>query len=514
MRQPLLRVGFDELVVDNFAGGGGASTGIAEAIGRDPDIAINHDEEALAMHAANHPGTRHLHESVWDIDPTKVCGGKPVALAWFSPDCTYHSIARGGKPHRDRNRARRVRGLAWVAVRWAKAVRPRLIAVENVQEFEGWGPLLPSGQPDPARRGSSFGRWCSSLRNLGYNLEFRTLVACDHGAPTSRKRLFVIARRDGEAVVWPKASHGPGTAKPFRTAAECIEWDIPCPSIFERERPLAENTLRRIARGIRRYVVESAAPFIIPMTHTQRGWRADSILEPVRTVTGAHRGELALCAPTLIQRSWGERPGQAPRCMDIGKPLGTVVGGGVKHALVAAFLARHYGGHQNDGQDARRPMHTVTTIDHHALVTSHLLKFYGTSSDGAPVSEPMPTVTANDRGGGHIAEVRAFLMAYYRTDNDAQLGLPLQTIPTHDRFSVVVVAGAEYVISDIGMRMLTPRELFRAQGFPDEYRIDQGADGRRLTKTAQTRLCGNSVPPPVARAIIEANLGTLEAVAA
>lgn len=485
VRPPILRLVFADL----FAGGGGTSTGIELALGRSPDLAINHDPEALAMHERNHPTTKHLCESVYDVDPKKACAGRECGFAWFSPDCTFHSKARGGKPYRDRNKARRRRGLAWVAVRWAKAVKPRVLFVENVEEFQDWGPLGEDGRPDPSRKGETFRKWVAQLRNLGYAVEWRELRACDFGAPTSRKRLFVIARRDGLPIVWPVPTHGRGRPKPHRTAAECIDWSIPCPSIFTRGKPLAENTLRRIARGIRRYVVESREPFIILLTHHGER-RTHPLTEPLPTITAAHRGEFALVSPTLVQTGYGERDGQAPRSLDLHKPLGTIVAGGAKHALVAAFLARHYGGNENDGSQMQFPMHTITTQDHHALVTATL-------GDKAPT------------------EVRAFLVKYFGNEKDGQqLGLPMGTITTKDRFGLVTVAGIDYVIADIGMRMLTPRELFRAQGFPDSFEIEQGANGVRLTKTAQTRMCGNSVSPPCAAAIVGANILTVNEAAA
>jgi len=339
---------FDELIVDNFAGGGGASTGIAAALGRAPDLAINHDPEALAIYRANHPDTQILCEDVFDVRPKVVTGGRVVGLAWFSPDCTYFSKARGSRPHRDKNRARRRRGLAGVVLKWAAQVKPRVICVENVEEFKDWGPLAADGQPDPARRGESFARWCSRLRNLGYVVEWRELRACDFGAPTSRKRLFIVARCDGKPIAWPTPTHGPGRAQPFRTAAECIDWSIPCPSIFDRKKPLAEATLRRIARGIKKYVIDAARPFLVPVTH-QGGDRVYSADEPLRTVTGAQRGEQALIVPTLIQTGYGEREGQAPRVLGLEKPMGTVVAT-QKHALVTAFLAKHYGGGESGQQ--------------------------------------------------------------------------------------------------------------------------------------------------------------------
>ena len=480
-----------ELIVDLFAGGGGASTGIELALGRHVDIAVNHDPEAVSLHQANHPQTRHYVSDVFEVDPRAVCGDQPVGLLWASPDCKHFSKAKGGKPV-----SKKIRGLAWVVVKWAKVVRPRVICLENVEEFQTWGPLADDGRPCPDCKGLTFRRWVGQLRALGYAVEWRELRACDYGAPTIRKRLFLVARCDGAPIVWPAPTHGPGL-RPHRTAAECINWSLPCPSIFERERPLAPATLRRIARGIKRYVIEAARPFIVPVTH-QGDNRVQAIDEPLRTVTSARRGEFALASPTLIQTGYGERAGQAPRVPGLDKPLGTAVAG-QKHALVAAFLAKHYGGVV--GSDLRDPAATVTGVDHHSLVTSHLAKLRGTSNS-AGTDEPLATVSA---GGMHHAEVRALLLAYYGTDQDAQLGRPLPTATTHDRFGLVTVAGQDYLIADIGMRMLQPRELYRAQGFPESYAIGRGADGRVLSKAAQVRMCGNSVCPPVAAALVMAN---------
>lgn len=492
-RPPLLRLHTDELIVDSFAGGGGASTGIERALGRSPDIAINHNAEALAMHAANHPTTRHYCESVWDVDPLDVCAGRRVGLAWFSPDCKHFSKAKGGKPVE-----KAIRGLAWVAVKWAKTVRPRVIVLENVEEFADWGPVLEDGRPCPMRKGHTFRRFVRQLSNCGYTVDWQEIRACDYGAPTIRKRLFLVARCDGEAIVWPAPTHGRGL-QPYRTAAECIDWSIPCPSIFERERPLAENTLRRIARGVQRFVVEAAEPFIVRIGHTGHGdsGKVRGVSEPLSTVTS--KAEHLLVSPTLVEIGYGEAPGQAPRAPGLGKPLGTVVAGGRKHALVAAFLAKHYGGVV--GSPLTDPMHTVTATDHNALVTSHLLKLRGTCKDGQPVTEPMPTICA---GGTHVAEVRAFLLAYYGTEQAPRLGGPLPTVTTRDRFGLVTVHGIDYAIVDIGMRMLEPHELYRAQGFPPEYRIDIEHQGKRLSKAAQVRMCGNSVCPPAAEAIVAA----------
>lgn len=455
-----------ELVIDLFAGGGGASTGIEQAIGRPVDVAINHDPQAVALHQANHPQTRHYVSDVFEVDPLAVTDGRPVGLLWASPDCTFHSKARGGKPHRDRKQANKRRALAGVVVRWAKAVRPRIIHLENVEEFQHWGPLDASGQPCPRRKGSSFRRWVASLRNCGYEVEWRELRACDYGAPTIRKRLFLIARCDGQPIVWPAPTHGaPGSLPvrqkkllPWRTAAECIDWDVPAPSIFERARPLADATCRRIAAGIVRYVINSGEPFIVTNT---TGHPGAPVSQPLRTVTTAGN-----------------------------------------QALVAAFLAKHYTGVV--GSELREPIGTVTSVDHHSLTTAHLITIDNQSSAGghSPADSPLKTTVTENLH----ALVQAFLTAYYGSDADGQpMGEPLRTVPTRDRFGLVMVQGQPYAIADIGLRMLTPRELYRAQGFPPDYIIDRGADGRALTKTAQVRMCGNSVCPPMARALVLAN---------
>lgn len=541
------------LLIDSFAGGGGASLGIEMALGRSPDIAINHDPEALAMHVANHPSSRHYQTSVWDVDPIEACAGRPVDLMWLSPDCTFHSKARGAKPFRERDPARRRRGLAWVAVRWAKTVRPRVIALENVEEFADWGPLLDDGRPCPQRRGLTFRRFVKQLQNLGYAVDWQELRAADYGTPTTRKRLFLIARCDGGEIVWPEPTHdqyGRGGLAKWRAAAECIDWSLPCPSIFDRDRPLAENTLRRIARGIQRFVIDAAEPFIIPVTH-HGDTRGQSTREPLRTVTAAQRGEHALVtpfvaslahgdharspgirctgiddplrtihagggnhaliAPFLVPR-YGERPAQTPRTHDMVAPMPTIVPDSNQGALVAAFLAKHNGGHEATGTPLNRPTDTITARDHHSLVASHLIKLKGTARDGQPVDTPLHTVQA---GGNHYAEVRAFLIKFYSEGGQWQdLREPMHTIPTKDRLGLVTIHGEPYAIVDIGMRMLQPRELFRAQGFPDSYVIDPMFNGRTLTKTAQVRMCGNSVCPPVAAAIVRANVAVIEREAA
>lgn len=689
----------NELIVDNFAGGGGASTGIEMATGRSVDIAINHDENAIAMHETNHPDTLHYCESVFDIDPVAATSGHPVALAWFSPDCRHFSKAKGAAPVK-----KEIRGLAWIVVRWALKMRPRLIPLENVEEFKTWGPLVTDADgndyPCPERAGETFAAFVSIMSTgvsadhpalaeccevlgievgsedhqrmvagLGYDVDYRELRACDYGAPTIRKRFFMLMRCDGKPIVWPEATHGDpkslevqnGKLKPWRTAAECIDWSIPCPSIFERKRPLAENTLRRIVRGLQRFVLDSPAPFIVKCNHTSTKtiydcFRGQSLGEPLQTITKTHG--YALVAPHITKFRTGttgqecdepistitagssDRPGGnghalgmveatltpfiagaggseyqgKPRVADqplhtvlkeshaalvtpyiarIGQtgfggdrmaygakdplttvtskaehllvapviarqfgasvghgadePNGTITaGGGGKSQLVSAFLAKHYGGnYSGPGVGMDEPVHSVTTVDHHAviaanlltigygerpgqpprvqdiekplgtvvaakkhaMVTSHLVKLRGTCKDGQTVAEPMPTITA---GGLHIGEVRAFLLKYYGNEREGlNIEDPLHTVTSRDRFGLVTVAGIDYQIVDIGMRMLQPHELYAAQGFPEWYIIDQDYKGKKYAKDKQVARCGNAVPPPFAEALVRANLPEL-----
>jgi DNA (cytosine-5)-methyltransferase 1 len=471
-----------ELIVDSFAGGGGASTGIELALGRSPDIAINHDAAALAMHIANHPASRHFVEDIRAIDPSEACQGRPVGLAWFSPDCKHFSKAKGGKP-----RDKAIRGLAWVVVRWARAVRPRVIILENVEEFKTWGPLDENGNPIKARAGETFREWLGQIQRLGYHVEYRNLVAANYGTPTTRKRFFLIARCDGHPIVWPSPTHGKGCPEPWRPAADIIDWSIPCRSIFGRRKPLADNTLARIAAGVRRYVIESARPYIISH-YGQSVGRALS--QPLPTVTAGGQGHQGLVCPTLIQTGYGEREGQAPRCLDIRKPLGTVVAGGAKHAVVAAWLTKHYTGVVGQTLDA--PLGTVTARDHHSLTVARL-----------------GSATADRR-----AEVRAFLVKYYSSSGQQQsLFDPLHTVTVRPRFGLVMIEGKAYEIADIGMRMLQPHELFAAQGFPADYVVDipDRGDGKPLTKKDKYALCGNAVCPQVAAAIVRANSYAAEA---
>lgn len=625
-RPPELRIALDadEITIDNFAGGGGASTGmdlVLDEIGRHVDIAVNHDAEAIALHKANHPHTEHYVEDVFHIDIVKACRGRRVGFAWYSPDCSHHSKARGGKPFRDRDKSRRIRGLAWVIIKQAKellaaGLGPRIIAIENVQEFASWGPLDDENKVVAAKKGFTFRRWWRQLQNLGYALDMWVLRGCDYGAPTTRERLFILARRDGLPIVRPKPTHGAGRERPWRTAADCIDWSIPCPSIFARKRPLAENTIRRIFEGIRRYVVDCAEPFIVPVNHSDpKGNRVHGVDEPLRTITASRRGDFAvsvpvivrigqtggngayakdvrdplttvttkaehlLVEPLLVRAAHGEREGQAPRARSVQLPLPTIVTTDNGAQLVAPVLTKHYGGHppsrshnvdrpldtvvasgtrhsvsaaylakQNGvgekivkGQALDEPVHTITTKDQKAVVTatlmtnntnnviatSHLLKFKGTSAAGQPVTDPLHTVQAE---GNHYAEVRAFLVKYYSEGGQwGSLNDPMGTITAKDRIGLVTVRGEDYVIVDIGLRMLTPRELFLAQGFPEDYKIDvplehgvrkalaerrksrvveaARREGRFISKTAQVRMCGNSVCPQAAAAVMAAQLG-------
>lgn len=405
-RPPQLRLSLDsELIIDNFAGGGGASMGIEQALDRSVDVAINHDPEAIAMHEANHPHAEHYVSDVFEVDPVEVCKGKPVALAWFSPDCKHFSKAKGGKPVN-----KKIRGLAWVSIKWAKAVRPRVIILENVEEFQDWGPLLDNNKPCPDRKGFIFRTFIAEYKKLGYQVEWKELRACDYGAPTIRKRLFLIARSDGLPIIWPTQTHGEGKhLEPYNTAADCIDWSIVCPSIFLNKeeakqygvkRPLAERTLDRIAKGIKRYIIHSKTPYSVP------------------------------------------------------------------------FITEHAN---------------------------------GSSQRNMPIDEPLRTICAQIKGG-HFALVTAFLIKYYGADQDPRLEHPMHTVTSKDRFGLVTVSNQDYQVKDIGMRMLAPRELYRAQGFPDEYIINPKINGKRLSKKAQVRMCGNSVSPVIAKALVEANV--------
>lgn len=611
----------DEIIVDNFAGGGGASTGIELATGRVVDIAVNHDPDAILMHKTNHPHTVHYQASVWDVDPEEVCAGRPVGLAWFSPDCKHFSKAKGGKPV-DKN----IRGLAWIALRWAGTVRPRVIILENVEEFQTWGPVR-RGRPVKSKTGQTFRKWVAQLEALGYTVEWRELVAADYGAPTTRKRFFLIARCDGRPVVWPEPTHAPadseevkaGRKKPWRSASEIIDWSLPCPSIFDTreevkekygliaQRPLRPNTMRRVARGVDKFVIKSANPFLVvvnhagefrgqevggplqtitakhgygvtkpvmaPLTmHNNENAAGTAITEPVNTITGTGAGgHQMLITPTLAAIG---QTGGGDRCRSVEEPTHTQVskaeecvvcpamiqyhteqtervrGQAVtdpimtidasnRYGIAAASLAKYYGNDQH-GQDAVEPMHTITAKDreavtmatlteyhgtstgqdmgdpmhttlskpHQALQTAHMVKMKGTNL-GGPVQEPVQTITASGTHHGLVitkvekaapgADLQRWPLIrealnkycdYHLADNEVILFL---------------IDGAWYFMADIGLRMLTPAELYRANGFPTDYIIERDYQGNTYGKTKQVARCGNAVPPPFATALVRAN---------
>lgn len=538
-----------ELIVDLFAGGGGASKGIELALGISPDIAINHDRLAVQMHARNHPKTRHYCQDVWSVQPNHVTGGRPVGLLHASPDCTHFSKAKGAKP-----KDGKIRDLAWVIVRWAEEVRPRVITMENVEEFKTWGPLDKDGKPVDCQKGATFRAFVNRLKRLGYRVQWRELTAYEYGAPTIRKRFFLVARCDGAPIVWPNPTHGrpddarvvAGELAPWRTAAEIIDWSIPCPSIFLTpeeagalgvKRPLADNTLRRVAKGIQRYVLDAAEPFIVacnhggnpsfqgqdinsplwtvtgkpssalvtPFVRTYYGqkregeFRGQGLDEPLRTQTTENRH--ALVSPTLVGcggPAYGGRP------VSVDKPLGTLTTENHR-AVATATLLRQFGASIGQGMDAPAPTVMPGGMGKTQLLTASCCKLRGTNT-GHDAREPLHTVSA---GGTHHALQVAHLMSYYGNERDGRdVAAPLGTVTARDRHGLVTVdiCGATYVLCDIGLRMLTPRELYRAQGFPDTYIIDFITDnGKPLPKAAQVRMCGNSVPPPVYAALVAAN---------
>lgn len=556
----------NEIIVDSFAGGGGASLGIFQALSRHPDVAINHDEAAIVMHAANHPKTRHYTEDIWKVKPHHVTGGRKVGLLWASPDCKHFSRAKGSKPVE-----KKIRSLAWVIAKWAAESKPRVIILENVREFEDWGPLVPrwecgecdwkgtEGQatlvrtrrrcprcesnvllkkttdmvPDPSRKGLTFKKFVSRFESLGYKVEWRVLNAADYGAPTHRRRLFLVARCDNKAIVWPDPTHGDPEKskdlKPWRTAAECIEWSLPCPSIFDRSKPLAEKTMRRIALGIKRYVLENQKPFIVCCNHSGDGFRGQGLDKPLCTIA-ASRDAHGLVTPFIARIGQGNANGNLTN--DIKEPLRTVVSKN-EHLLVAPFLSRFYG--QSVGQDCKEPLPTHSVKTHTALVAAFLAKHYG-GVVGCPADKPLPTTTARGTqnqivaanlihlnhggkqdssveepmrtamsGGNHAALVYSFLVKYFGTAIGQTIDEPMHTVTGKDRFGLVTVniKGETYVITDIGMRMLTPRELARGQGFPDSYILTG-------TKTSQVARIGNSVAPVVAKVLAKANCSDMK----
>ena len=545
-----------ELIVDNFAGGGGASTGIELATGYSVDIAINHDPEAIKMHKENHPNTKHYCENVWAVDPVKACKGHPVALAWFSPDCKHFSKAKGGKP-KDKN----IRGLAWVACRWAGLVRPRVIMLENVEEFKTWGPLGRRHHPIKAKQGKTFEKFVQQLTDLGYEVEFRELVAADYGAPTMRKRFFMIARCDGKPIVWPEPTHAPadsdevkaGLLKPYVGAYTQLDFSLPCPSIFDTSeeikekygiravRPLAPKTMERIARGLKKFVLDNPEPFIVPIGYGERKGQAPrvhDIEKPLPTIVGSGKHYLCepklapylsvnrenhfgsdmrepvhtitannqhmLMTPTLIQYHSETAQGEV-RGQTIQDPIMTVDGSN-RYGLVTSFIQKYYGGnYQGNGSDIKEPLHTITTLERNAMCAVNLIQM-NNHCDGRDVKEPIPTITAGD---GHFGEVRAFLIKYYGQGTGQDIKAPLDTVTAQDRFVLVTINGVDYQIVDIGLRMLEPRELYGCQGFPDDYIIDHDYTGKTYPRSEQVRRCGNAVCPPIPAALVRANLPEL-----
>ena len=542
----------DEIIVDNFAGGGGASTGIELAAGRPVAIAINHDPDAILLHRTNHPFTEHLQASVWDVDPVAVCRGRPVGLAWFSPDCKHFSKAKGAALV-DRN----IRGLAWIVLRWAALVRPRVIMLENVEEFQTWGPVR-KGKPVKSKAGQTFRKWKQQLSDLGYAIEHRELVAADYGAPTTRKRFVLVARCDGKPIVWPEPTHGQrdseavkaGKLLPWRSAAEIIDWTIPGYSIFDSKqeilerygvkvvRPLAENTMRRVIRGVDKFTIQSGKPFIVPTGYGERKGQAPRVHDienPVSTVVSTVKQ--ILVSPNLIQ--YHTEQTENVRASGLNVPINTVDASN-RYGLTCANLVEYYG--NGVPLDLSEPMHTVTAHDREALVSAHIQKYFdgGYKGCGDRADAPLSTVTASQRHGvcaAHIAEFKG-------QDIGQSVASPLRTITAsagefaqcrawlakadgrylghwpeirellnrhcgyrlkEDEVILLIIRGIAYYISDITLRMLTPRELYNAMGFPPDYIIDRDYMGNAYGKTKQVARCGNAVCPPLAEAMVRAN---------
>lgn len=544
----------EEIIVDNFAGGGGASTGIELACGRPVTIAINHDPDAILMHKTNHPYTEHYQASVWDVDPREVCRGRPVGLLWASPDCKHFSKAKGGKPV-----DKKIRGLAWIALRWAGTVRPRVIILENVEEFQTWGPVR-RGKPVKARAGETFQKFVRQLAALGYDIQWRELVAADYGAPTIRKRFFLVARCDGRPILWPKRTHAPadspevqaGLLEPWRSAAEIIDWSLPCPSIFDTkeeiraryglaaQRPLKPNTLRRVVRGVDKFVIKSANPFLVVVNHAGE-FRGQEIVDPLQTITAKHGYGVASPAmvpwtvtnttnstghpvnePIDTARTGGgggqmflgasmiqyhTEQSEHVRGQKITKPIMTIDAAN-RYGLTAATLVKYYGTDQH-GQKIQDPLHTVTAKARGALMATHLVKMKGTNL-GGPMSEPVQTITA---GGGHFGVVTTVVV---KAEPGANLkhwpeirGLLNTYCGYHlgpEDVILFEIGGAAYFMADIGLRMMIPRELYAANGFPPDYIIDRDYLGNAYGKSKQVARCGNAVPPPFATALVRANL--------
>lgn len=580
---------FDEIIVDNFAGGGGASTGMELAAGRPVAIAINHDIDAILLHKTNHPYTEHLQASVWDVDPVAVCKGRPVGLAWFSPDCKHFSKAKGAALV-DKN----IRGLAWIVLRWAALVRPRVIMLENVEEFQTWGPVR-KGKPVKKKAGQTFRKWKQQLSDLGYEIEHRELVAADYGAPTTRKRFALIARCDGQSIVWPERTHAPrdsqevksGKCKPWRSAAEIIDWSIPGYSIFASKeeikeqfgvnavRPLAKNTLRRVIRGVDKFTIKSGRPFIVPMGYGERAGQAPRVMDvadPVGTVVA--KDKFGICqpvvAPFVVQQKF------ANEAQDIERPLTTVTAVGA-HELVQPIMAPITLSNTGEsvGSPANEPVHTIRSAGGQLLTAANLIQYHTEQTENVRASgldAPIQTVDASNRYGLACAN----LVEYYSSGRPLNVDEPMHTATSHDREAVVaahvvkfkgqelgqrptdtlntitavneyadcrtvlvkvdgcanlgnwpkvrdllnehcgydlaedellllIIGGIHYFIADITLRMLTPRELYNAMGFPEDYVIERDYLGHEYKKNKQVARCGNAVCPPMAYAMVWAN---------
>ena len=565
---------FDEIIVDNFAGGGGASTGIELATGRPVNIAINHDPDAILMHKTNHPYTEHYQASVWDINPEEVCRGRKVGLAWFSPDCKHFSKAKGGKPV-----DKKIRGLAWIVLRWAAKVRPRVIMLENVEEFQTWGPVR-KGKPVKSKVGQTFNQFIKQLKALDYDVEYRELKACDYGAPTIRKRFFLIARCDGKPIVWPEATHAPadspevttGKKKPYRSAAECIDFSLPCPSIFERAKPLVTNTQRRIARGLDKFVIREAKPYLVHIGNGERSGQLPRIYDidkPLNTVVGSCKQYFTtpffmtlkfnneasdvksplttitsvnchyLIAPSLIQyhsetaksEVRGQKIDKPIMTIDgsgrygvqmpfltkfqqnslgqkCAKPLDTVMAGATRFGMVYPFLTQYYSG-ADHANTVTNPLQTVTVKPRHFL-NDCFLTVLRNHMDSKSINEPLNTITA---GAEHFSFVKVYVKQYcegvwlgHWQKIKAMLNEYTDWKLKDNEIIVFNIDGTEYFIYDIGMRMLQPKELYAAQGFPKDYVIEKDYLGNTYPKSKQVARCGNAVPPPFATALVRANL--------
>lgn len=545
----------DEIIIDNFAGGGGASTGIELALGRPVTIAINHDPAAILMHKTNHPYTLHLQDSVWNIDPVKICAGRPVGLAWFSPDCKHFSKAKGAALVN-----KNIRGLAWIVLKWAGTVKPRVIMLENVEEFKTWGPIR-KGKPIKSKQGQTFDKWFSQLKDLGYEIEYRELVAADYGAPTTRKRFVLIARCDGQPIVWPKRTHAPigseevkaGKCKPWVSAAKIIDWSLPCPSIFETSeqikdkyglktlRPLKPNTLRRISRGINKFVIKSQKPFIIPVGYGEKKGqkpRVNDIAEPLGTVVSTVKHNVvdpiltpylskyfggvigenvknpmptvtavdhnALVSPTLIQYHT-EQSNKENRAYNFEDPIKTIDGSG-RYGIAAAHLTQYFKGDHYHGPT--EPLHTVTTEIREGVILAHITEFKG-NDIGQSVNDPLRTVMTKDVLGGvytRLEKISDNMDLKYWPQIREMLNVYCDYWIADDEILILTINGVDYFISDIGLRMLTPKELYAAQGFPMDYLIEKDYTGKAYPKTQQVARCGNAVCPQMATALVKANL--------